>query len=144
MNTIHVERLVTDERPTVGHVRVLGAGGQVLFQCFSLEDRYRAVKVAGSTRIPEGVYGLSWREVGRFARRWQARGFPGSLQLREVPQFEYILIHAGNTEKDTQGCLLMGMGGRLDLRQIQASRVAVTRVYEIVREHPGPWQVEVR
>jgi hypothetical protein len=32
------------------------------------------------------------------------------LQILDVPGFEYILIHCGNTDKDTAGCLLVGEG----------------------------------
>ena len=142
MRTIHVQRFTTDARPTVGLVQVQVEGGW--FQCFSLEDRYRDGKVAGDTRIPEGVYKLVWRKVGRFAKRWQARGFPGSLQLMDVPGFEYVLIHAGNTKRDTEGCLLLGMGADLDTRTISKSRVAVAKVYGAVAAHEGPWTVVVR
>ena len=32
----------------------------------------------------------------------------GMLWVREVPNFEYILIHTGNTDEHTAGCLLLG------------------------------------
>ena len=30
------------------------------------------------------------------------------LQIMDVPNFEYILIHCGNTDEHTNGCLLVG------------------------------------
>ena len=143
MNTIHVARMFTDEHPTVGVVTV-APFGKPSWHCFSLEDRFRADKVLGDTRIPEGTYPLRWRRAGRFAQRWQKRGYPGSLQLHDVPGFSTILLHAGNTKADTEGCLLLGMGARLDLRTIQASRDAVTQVYYTVQRNAGDWQVVVQ
>jgi len=32
----------------------------------------------------------------------------GMLWVRDVPNFEYILIHTGNTDEHTAGCLLLG------------------------------------
>ena len=146
MNTIHVARMYSDEHPTIGVVQVRPEKGQG-FQCFSLEDRFRSPagpKVLGDTRIPGGTYHLRWRKVGRFAKRWQARGFPGSLQLRLVPGFEYILIHAGNTKADTAGCILMGMSADLETRTIGKSRKAVRHIYELVAAHKGPWMAVVQ
>ena len=142
MNTIYILRYTKDDQPTLGHVVVVPDGGE-RFQCFSLEDRYRQDKVAGDTRIPGGTYDLEWRTIGRFAKRWQGRGYPGSLQLMDVPGFEAILIHAGNTKSDTTGCLLLGMGGHLAQRTISHSRDAVARVYSIVAGHTGPWQIAI-
>ena len=32
----------------------------------------------------------------------------GMLHVLDVPNFEYILLHCGNTDEDTAGCLLLG------------------------------------
>ena len=32
----------------------------------------------------------------------------GMLHIIDVPNFEYILIHTGNTDEHTAGCLLVG------------------------------------
>ena len=144
MNRIEVSRMYHDDRPTVGVV-VVRPHDEAPFHCFSLEDRFRREKVRGDTRIPAGTYWLDWRTAGRFARRWQARGFPGSLQLLDVPGFEYVLIHAGNTKRDTEGCVLMGMGADLGLRTISKSRIAVAQVYEMVRRFDkGSWEVVIQ
>ena len=84
------------------------------FQCFGLEDEYRIEKVASETRIPPGTYKMGVRMVGGFHQRYTAK-FPlthkGMLQVLDVPGFEYILIHIGNSDKDTAGCLLVGRIG---------------------------------
>ena len=79
--------------------------------CFTLEDEHRNKKVYGETRIPAGVYEIRFRKVGGFHGRYSRR-FPemhaGMLQLIDVPNFEYILIHIGNDDEDTAGCILTG------------------------------------
>jgi hypothetical protein len=106
---IHVDRLKSDNDATLSIVSVNGG-----FECFGLEDEYRADKVAGETRIPEGRYKVGVRDVGGFHGRYSAK-FPsfhkGMLQVLNVPGFEYILIHIGNTDEGTAGCLLVGQNG---------------------------------
>jgi hypothetical protein len=81
------------------------------FLCYTLEDERRALKVKGETRIPAGIYDITLRKVGGFDKRYSKR-FPGihkgMLWVRDVPNFEYILIHCGNTDEHTAGCLLVG------------------------------------
>ena len=81
------------------------------FLCYTLEDEYRDDKVMGETRIPAGTYRLSLREWGGFHERY-ARRFrnmhKGMLWVRDVPDFTNILIHCGNTDEHTSGCLLLG------------------------------------
>ena len=81
------------------------------FGCFVLEDAYREEKIKGRTRIPGGVYEIVLREYGRFHKIYKKRYSAfhvGMLELRGVPNFINILIHPGNTHKDTSGCLLLG------------------------------------
>lgn len=82
-----------------------------VFECLGLEDEYRAVKKYGETRIPEGRYKIEFRKEGGFHNRYKDRFgdfHKGMLQVMDVPNFEYILIHTGNDDKDTAGCLLVG------------------------------------
>ena len=81
------------------------------FLCYTLEDESRTEKVAGETCIPEGEYRLGFRTVGGFDARYADRFADihmGMLQVLDVPNFKYILIHCGNTDEDTAGCLLLG------------------------------------
>jgi len=82
-----------------------------LFECYVLEDQYQEVKVMHETCIPEGEYEIKLRTVGGFNERYTKK-YPtmhrGMLWLQDVPGFEYILIHQGNTDEHTSGCLIVG------------------------------------
>ena len=80
------------------------------FLCYTLEDERRALKVKGETRIPAGVYEIKLRTEGGFHQRYK-RKYPfhkGMLHITDVPNFEWILIHTGNTDEHTAGCLIVG------------------------------------
>jgi hypothetical protein len=82
-----------------------------LFECYTLEDQYQAVKVMHETCIPEGTYNIKFRTVGGFHSKYSERygnAHYGMLHLQDVPNFTYILIHAGNTDEHTSGCLIVG------------------------------------
>lgn len=82
-----------------------------LFECYTLEDQYQEVKVMHETCIPEGTYDIKFRTVGGFHERYKKRygnSHYGMLHLQDVPGFTYILIHSGNTDEHTSGCLIVG------------------------------------
>ena len=82
-----------------------------VFECYTLEDQYQAVKVMHETCIPEGTYDIKFRTVGGFHEKYKKRygnEHYGMLHLQDVPNFTYILIHAGNTDEHTSGCLIVG------------------------------------
>jgi hypothetical protein len=126
---ITVERFEHNEDETISRVYLDG-----VYQCFALEDQYRLVKVAGDTRIPSGTYRVTLRLVGGKNATYSKK-YPtwhkGMLWVRDVPGFEYILIHQGNTDKDTEGCLLLGTKrGILNGRQaVLESAIAYKRFY---------------
>lgn len=85
--------------------------GDRKFLCYTLEDEYRENKIMHETRIPAGTYKITLRTVGGFHQRYSSRFSDihhGMLWVRDVPNFEYILIHCGNNDDDTSGCLLVG------------------------------------
>ena len=82
-----------------------------IFECYTLEDQYQAVKVMHETCIPEGTYDIKFRTVGGVHEKYKKRygnDHYGMLHLQDVPNFTYILIHAGNTDEHTSGCLIVG------------------------------------
>ena len=110
-----------------------------LFECYTLEDQYQAVKVMHETCIPEGTYDIKFRTVGGFHTKYKERygnAHHGMLHLQDVPNFTYILIHAGNTDEHTSGCLIVGETQQdLDLSDdgfIGHSGKAYTKLYNKV------------
>ena len=80
------------------------------FLCYTLEDEHRVLKEQGETRIPAGTYHIKLRKEGGFHARYDNK-YPGlhrcMLHVVDVPGFEYILIHTGNTDEHTAGCLIV-------------------------------------
>jgi hypothetical protein len=85
--------------------------GKRKFLCYTLEDEYRTKKVMQETRIPAGEYEIKYRKEGGHHKRYTKR-YPdihrGMLHVTSVPNFKWILIHVGNTDEHTAGCLLLG------------------------------------
>tara|TARA_R100001440_G_scaffold59352_3_gene79137 strand:+ start:2252 stop:2731 length:480 start_codon:yes stop_codon:yes gene_type:complete len=80
------------------------------FLCYTLEDEQRALKVKGETRIPAGIYDIQFRKEGGFHNKYSKRFsniHKGMLQVMDVPNFDYILLHCGNTDEHSSGCLLV-------------------------------------
>ena len=81
------------------------------FLCYTLEDERREEKVMAETRIPAGVYSISLRKEGGFHGRYTKKYgdmHKGMLHVQDVPNFKWILIHTGNTDEHTAGCLILG------------------------------------
>lgn len=68
--------------------------------CYTLEDRLREVKIPSETCIPAGKYEVVFSYSNRFHKFLPL--------LLNVPGFVGVRIHAGNTAKDTDGCILLG------------------------------------
>lgn len=92
-----VKRQPSADGATLGELLIDGE-----HECWTLEDVVRpdGAKVDGQTAIPAGRYRVIIDQSARF-------GCPMPHVL-DVPGFEGIRIHAGNTAADTEGCLLLG------------------------------------
>ena len=101
-----------------------------VWQNFTLEDRVRPTgpKVPGETAIPEGVYPLIITPSPRFKRRLPL--------LVNVPGFDGIRIHPGNSHKDTEGCIFVGEGVNQfsDEPMLTKSVSAFNRLFEMLEE----------
>lgn len=104
-----------------------------IFECFTLEDEYRTKKVWGETRIPAGTYQIKFRKEGGFHNKYSERFetfHVGMLHIQDVPGFKFVLIHIGNDDDDTAGCLLVGQ--RVEGWRIVNSTDAYTQLYKQV------------
>jgi hypothetical protein len=120
---ISVQRFITTPTYTGGFLVI---DGKVCG--FTMEDEKRSVKVKGETRIPAGVYEVVLQKAGLLHERYSTK-FPfhkGMLLIKDVPGFSGIMIHIGNTEKDTAGCILVGLNFHMCCSKITDS----TRCYE--------------
>ena len=68
--------------------------------------------------IPEGVY---------TCRRYSSARYPDTFQVLDVPERTYILFHAGNTAKDVQGCIALGLRLSGQNCAVSKSRLAVAQ-----------------
>jgi len=95
--------------------------------------RIADIKVQGKTAIPYGTYCVTFEYSPRFKR--------DMLTVCDVQGFSGIRIHAGNTEDDTEGCLLLGkrQGNRLTGG---SSRPMVAKLETIAR-HAGEVRLQI-
>lgn len=114
---IKVKRKWKKEAYTIGKMYIDGE-----YVCDTLEDKDRGltsnmsvaqicgVKVHGETAIPTGRYLVDMKTVSpRFGGRAQYQFCKGRLpRLCNTPGYQGVLIHCGNTAKDTDGCILVG------------------------------------
>lgn len=94
---IKVKRFAFKETYTIGKLFINGE-----YYCDTLEDKVRpqGVKIFGETAIPAGVYNVTMSYSVRFKKYMP--------EIENVPNFQGIRIHSGNTDKDTHGCILVG------------------------------------
>jgi hypothetical protein len=126
---ILVDRFISDHDSTISRVSINGK-----YECFGLEDEFRADKVPGETRIPAGTYKIKLRTEGGFHNRYAdhyKKAHKGMLHIEDVPNFTHILIHCGNTDEDTAGCLLLGSSANTAVgdMSISSSRLAYQTFY---------------
>jgi hypothetical protein len=114
-----LERKWYTKKSTIGELSIDGK-----FECYILEDYDRLSKarkkVYGETAIPRGTYTIRLNKSPRFKRILPL--------LISVPGFSGIRIHAGNTAKDTEGCLLPGTTRRKDF--VGQSKRAFSKLYK--------------
>lgn len=86
-----------------------------LSQAQPIADVWR-MKVPGYTCIPRGKYIIK--------RTWSNRFQKKMMQVLDVPGFQGIRIHPGNTSEDTEGCLLPGLSRDSKTMIVAKSRLA--------------------
>ena len=121
---IVVTRQPTANGCTIGTMTIDGA-----FECYTLEDvvRPHGEKVYGQTAIPAGRYQIKLTMSNRFKIVLPL--------LENVPNFEGVRIHPGNTAADTDGCILVGQTKTSN--SIGSSRVAFDKLFARLQAHKG-------
>lgn len=112
---IKIKRLHRTDKSTIGELYINGK-----FECYTLEDVERDVKIDGKTAIPKGTYKVIINQSNRFKRLLPL--------LLDVPNYAGVRIHSGNTAEDTEGCILVGKTRSLDF--VGSSREAFTKLFE--------------
>lgn len=108
---LELKRIARRNGYTIGKLYING-----LWVADTIEDQdrlfYGKPKMKGETAIPCGRYEIT---QNIFSQRFGNKTFYKNLcdgylpRLLNVPQFEGVLIHCGNTSKDTEGCVLVGL-----------------------------------
>ena len=138
---LELYRYSSGKESTLGILYLIDDENKKQFLCYTLEDEKRDVKIYGETRIPSGQYFLGLRKQGGYNQKYSVR-FPkihkGMLHLLDVPNFSFILIHCGNTDEHTAGCLLVGDSQENNQIKkdgfIGKSTQAYTRIYPKIAE----------
>lgn len=143
MHKLTLERLSSNDNSTGGALFLDG-----MFICFTCEDAHHEAKIVGETRIPAGTYRITLRNSGGLTKRYAAR-YPdihkGMLWLRDVPGFEWIYIHVGNTHRHTEGCVLIGERAlcKPGKNAVYSSALAYRRLYPILAEAAANDELEI-
>lgn len=120
---LQLKRIAKTPDYTIGKLSIDGT-----YFCDTLEDPVRDLtrepKMPGNTAIPAGTYKVIVNQSPRFKRLLP--------RLLNVPYFEGILIHRGNTAKDTSGCILVGENKRKGM--VLNSTYYEERLVEILKD----------
>jgi hypothetical protein len=120
---ILLKRTYTDKDRTLGLLFV-----DTVVECFTVEDTVRAkgVKVYAKTAISAGRYEVVITFSNRFKKLMPL--------LLKVPNFEGVRIHAGNTELDTEGCLIVGQELLPNNAGVGKSRLAYNALFSKIQK----------
>lgn len=148
---VTVKRIADNGEATIGVLYIDG-----VFQCFTIEDQeQKGAKQMHETRIPNGTYKIALRNAGGFSDRYAEKYeemHEGMLCIYNAPEwkieangksFQYILIHTGNTDDHTSGCLLLNDAVSGSTFSGSSSVNAYKRIYPIIRDAAKTCEVEI-
>jgi len=123
---IEVKRIRKLTKSTVGEFYINGN-----LECYTVEDTVREIpgqpastwKIPHVTAIPVGTYNVVVTMSNRFKKLLPL--------LENVPGFEGIRIHTGNTAEDTEGCLIVGNTALVD--RVAGSVVAFNKIFPKIK-----------
>ena len=116
---LELKRLHKTNNSTIGELSIDGK-----FECYVIEDVERETKIFGKTAIPKGTYEVVITMSNRFKK-------PLPLLLN-VPNYEGVRIHTGNTALDTEGCLILGQTRSIDF--VGQSKLAMSAFMPKLKE----------
>ncbi|EAL5964135.1 hypothetical protein KJK83_001385 [Campylobacter jejuni] len=133
---ITINRRYTGKTCVIGKFKVLD-DEEILFECFSLEEDKEGVESGKDLRIPEGIYNLKRHSPSRFENTLRSITKKDddtmiNVYNDDVSSSRAILIHWGNTDKDTQGCILLGLTKDNNNESVGQSRQACKEFYDLV------------
>ena len=117
-------REIKTAKQTHGRLFKVDENGKREFLCYTLEDAERPVKIKGETAIPTGTYTVIVTMSPRFKKELPL--------IMNVPNFSGVRFHGGNTEKDSEGCPLLGMVRHMD--SISNCAPAVALVTKMIKQ----------
>ncbi|RTI80693.1 DUF5675 family protein [Campylobacter jejuni] len=134
---IAINRRYTGKTCVIGKFKVLNDDDNILFECFSLEEDKEGLESGKDLRIPEGNYNLKRHSPSRFENTLRSITKKDddtmiNVYNDEVPASRAILIHWGNTDKDTQGCILLGLTKDNNNESVGQSRQACKEFYDLM------------
>ena len=144
MDKVLIQRISRSKDDTIGAMYLNGK-----FQGFTMEDEHRKNKVSGETRIPAGHYKLGLRKVvSPLTKEYREKFgfFDYHLEIKGIPNFDYVYIHIGNTDEDTAGCPLIGRTAQDNVNSngfIGYSTEAYERFYRRVRPLVGENEIDI-
>lgn len=126
---LELKRIALHDTYTIGKLYIDG-----VYFCDTIEDKVRDLnkngvfdngefKVKGETAIPYGTYEVVWAYSPRFKRY--------TPRLLNVKSFAGVLIHGGNTARDTEGCIILGQN-KVKGKVIN-SKEFVNKLYPIIK-----------
>ncbi|ENS1544523.1 hypothetical protein ACEZMY_000570 [Campylobacter jejuni] len=139
---VTINRRYTGKTCVIGKFKVLDDEEKILFECFSLERKEEGLESGKNLRIPAGVYDLK-RHINSSFNDKGKKEVAGVIVLKEddsvvnicnndVDFERHILIHWGNTYKDTKGCILLGLTKDNNNESVGQSRLACKEFYDLM------------
>ena len=133
-----LKRIALRPTYTIGRLYIDGE-----YFCDTCEDKVRDTnkngvfdeekKVYGETAIPYGTYTIILSMSNRFKRVLPL--------LLDVPDFEGVRIHSGNTSKDSLGCILVGENKQVG--KVLNSRKTENKLMQILSETDEDIEIEI-
>ena len=151
---LELKRIAKKDKYTIGHLYVDNK-----FFCDTLEDpdrgltstmnltEIKAKKIKGDTAIPTGTYKITLDiaspKYSNFSKYPYVKFCGGKMpRLLNIPGYKGVLIHAGNTQKDTEGCLLVGENRVVG--KVINSQVTWKKLYEILQKDKNNLSITIK